>query len=780
MKTYTAAHWGIYEVEKSPSGKPILKGLPSDPDPSPIGFSMLEAANDESTRIKRPSIRTGWLKERKLGYSKGTRGSDPFVEVSWDDAVELVTGELSRVKREFGNGSIFGGSYGWSSAGRFHHAQSQVHRYLNILGGYVSHQDTYSLGAGRVIMPHIAATIEELMIQHTSWDVLIEHTELLVCFGGASRKNAQVSAGGPGQHMVRASLREMSAKGIQMVNISPTKDDLDSSIDFEWIPIKPNTDTAFMLGLAYCLYINENHDQQFLDRYTVGFDVFKSYLVGQADGQPKTAEWAAGICGVQADAITGLARRMAGKRTMLNVAWSLQRADHGEQPFWMAIVLAAMLGQIGLEGGGFGVGYGPANTMGNRAALFPGPTFAQGKNSIKEFIPVARIADMLLHPGDAFEYNGKDYVYPDIRLIYWAGGNPFHHHQDLNKLLNAWKRPETIVVHEQYWTSTAKLADIVLPATTSFEREDICYAKRERYMAFMSQLQAPLHESKSDYEIFAMMAHKQGVGEVFTEGLDSAAWIRRIYEASRGPAEAKGINLPDFETFKREGLIDLHALKDPTPVVMFQDFRRNPEQHPLKTPSGKIELYSATIDSYGLADCAGHPRWYPPKEWLDDTAEKNGLFHLITDQPRNKLHSQLDHSPHSRSGKIHGREPVTIHTQDARGLKLADGDIARVFNARGSCLATVVCTDEIRRGVLRISTGSWFDPVQMPDGRLLDAHGNPNVLTRDEGASSLSQGCAAQSCLVSIEKHQGEPPPVRAFLAPKFVNMASIKTPSGS
>src|SRR5690606_30265202 len=118
------------------------------------------------------------------------------------------------------------------------------------------------------------------------------------------------------------------------------------------------------------------------------------------------------------------------------------------------------------------------------------------------------------------QYNGREYRYPDIRLIYWAGGNPFHHHQDLNRLVSAWQRPETIIVHEQYWTSTAKFSDIVLPATTSFEREDISYAKRERYMAYMAQLQQPLYEAKDDYDIFALLAHRLGVGAAFTEGLD--------------------------------------------------------------------------------------------------------------------------------------------------------------------------------------------------------------------------------------------------------------------
>ncbi|HEY9573877.1 MAG TPA: molybdopterin dinucleotide binding domain-containing protein, partial [Pusillimonas sp.] len=422
---------------------------------------------------------------------------------------------------------------------------------------------------------------------------------------------------------------------------------------------------------------------------------------------------------------------------------------------------------------GFAVGYGPANTMGNNTTMFPGPTLNQGVNKVKDFIPVARIADMLLHPNEKFQYNGKEHSYPDIRLIYWAGGNPFHHHQDLNRLWLAWKRPETIVVNEQYWTANAKMADIVLPATTSFEREDIAYAKRERYMTFMSKLHEPMHEAKSDYEIFAMMAEKLKVGEAFTEGLDSAAWIERLYEQSRADASAHGINLPAFQAFKQLGLVDLQQLKKPTPVVMLSDFRSDPEKHPLTTPSGKIEIFSATIDSYQLDDCAGHPKWYPPREWLDAANNETQQFHLITDQPLNKLHSQLNHSPISKGGKIHGREPVVIHKADAQRLNLLDGDIVRVFNQRGACLATVVLTENLRQGVVKISTGAWFDPHQMADGQWLDVHGNPNVLTRDQGASGLSQGCAAQSCLVSIEPYQGEAPAVSAFLPPRFVNSPS-------
>src|SRR4030095_6899345 len=143
---------------------------------------------------------------------------------------------------------------------------------------------------------------------------------------------------------------------------------------------------------------------------------------GRSDGQPKDAAWASAITGIEAEAIAGLARRLAGKRAPVVVAHSLQRAEHGEQPVWMAAVLAAMLGQIGLPGGGYNYSLGALAPTGRRADAVPSVALPQGRNGVRDFIPVARIADMLLNPGQRFDYNGQKLSYPDIRLVYWAGG----------------------------------------------------------------------------------------------------------------------------------------------------------------------------------------------------------------------------------------------------------------------------------------------------------------------------------------------------------------------
>lgn len=760
QRTLTAAHWGVYEVEYDEAGNPTrLHPFSRDPDPSPIGLHML---SDEVARLRvlRPAIRKSWL-ERGPGANSDKRGQEPFVEVPWDEALDLVANELKRVKETHGNSAIFGGSYGWSSAGRFHHAQSQVKRFLNCYGGFVRHMDSYSLGAARVLMPHIVATMEELMAMHTRWETLAEHCRLFVAFGGVPRKNAQINAGGATLHHVKRGLYGMRENGVRFVNVTPTGDDLDTGGDVEWLAIRPNTDAAMMLALCHVLWTEKLYDRAFLDRCTVGFDRFAPTLEG------KTPEWAEKITGIPASRIRSLAREMAATRTTVSIGWSLQRSHHGEQPFWALITLACMLGQIGLPGGGFGVGYGPVNLMGSGHARYSGPTLPQGTNPVKDFIPVARFTDMLLHPGESFDYNGARHKYPDIRFVYWAGGNPYHHHQDLNRLRQAWRKPETIVFHEQFWTPAAKMADIVLPATVSLERDDIGYGTREPYLIAMKKARAPLGEARDDYDIFHALAQRLGVAAQHSEGhADAKAWLAHLYEEARRKSAKAGVTLPAFDDFWDAGIAE--AVGEDRDPVMLAKFREDPAKNPLKTPSGKIEIFSEKIASFGYDDCPGHATWIEPAEWLGSKTATRYPLHMLSDQPADKLHSQLDHSPHSKATKIKGRQPVTLHPDDASARGIADGDLVRVFNDRGACLAAAKLSDRIRRGVVRLSTGAWFDPADQGSNMPLEKHGNPNALTLDIGASKLSQGCIAQTCLVEIERHDGAAPAVTAHQMPAF------------
>lgn len=750
-------HWGAYRATVENGRLRGLEGLEGDPSPSPIGQSI-PGVLDDAMRIRQPMVRAGWLEHGPT--SRDQRGRDAFVPVSWETATALVAGEISRVVAQHGNSAIFGGSYGWASAGRFHHAQSQLHRFLNTCGGYTYSVNTHSYAAAEVLLPHIIGNQDGLIGRHTPWSVLERHTRLMVMFGGMPIKNTQVSAGGVGHHDVAVHLRRCRAAGMEFVNIGPLRDDAMAELDAEWIAPRPNTDTAMMLALAHTLWAEGLHDRAFLGRYTTGFERFLPYLTGESDGQPKDADWAARICAVEAESIRALARRMAATRTMIAVAWSLQRADHGEQPLWAAITLAAMLGQIGLPGGGFGFGYGGSNRIGHAPHGFSWPALPQGRNPVRDFIPVARVADMLLHPGEPFDYDGQRRNYPDIRLVYWTGGNPFHHQQDLNKLAAAWKKPETVVVHEPWWNALAKHADIVLPCTTSAERNDLGIATGEAHLFAMRQIVEPVGEARSDFDILAGIAEALGKGEAFTDGRDEMGWVRHLYALARQRAAAHELDLPDFESFWRNGHIRLP--QPPQDTSLLQAFREDPVAAPLETPSGRIEIFSETIAGFGYADCPGHPVWLEPAEWL---GAPRFPLHLISNQPRTRLHSQYDHGSVSRGSKVADREPVLLHPQDAAARGITDGMLVRLFNDRGSCLAGAVLSEAVMPGVVQLATGAWWDPDE--DG--LDRHGNANTLTLDIGTSALSQAPVAHTALVQVEPFTAPPPPLHAFTPPKIL-----------
>ena len=755
----TSTHWGTYFAEVEGDQLIAVHDYEKDPAPAIIGPGIVDAVTHK-TRVGRPMVRKGWLEKRHQSDRSG-RGVEPFVAVPWDEAWDMAAEELARVREAHGNSAFYAGSYGWASSGRFHHANSHIHRFFNQLGGYVRHRGNYSYAAAAEIVPHVVGPMGEILDTHTTWPVLAEHCELLVMFGGMPVKNSQVTSGGVGKHTVYHGLRDCADQGCEMVYLSPIRTDLPPDLDGEWIAPRPGSDVALMLALAHTLVTEDLHDRAFLDRYTVGFEPFQAYLRGETDGQPKTPDWAAGETGVPAEVIRDLARRMASKRTMINATWSMQRAEYGEQPVWMVVVLAAMLGQIGLPGGGFGIGYSSENGIGNPVRPFRWPAVPQGINAVKDFIPVARISDMLLQPGEPFEFNGQTLTYPDIRLVYWAGGNPFHHHQDINRLVEAMRRPETVIVNEIFWTSMARHADIVFPATTALERNDLAITHWEPLQVAMKQAIPRVGESRPDYEIFAGLAERLGFPDRYTEGRDEMDWIRHLWNQSRQRAAEAGFELPDFETFWER---ETNELPDPErPMVMLEAFRADPEANSLKTPSGRIEIFSETIDGFGYDDCPGHPVWRSPDEWLGAEKAETYPLHLISNQPRTRLHSQLDPGMVSQGSKVAGREPMTIHPVDAAARGISTGDVVRLWNDRGACLAGAIVTDHVMPGVIQLSTGAWYDP-ETPGG--LEVHGNPNVLTRDRGTSRLGQGPTAHSTLVEVAKVDGAIPEVTVMSPP--------------
>ncbi|HTV99699.1 MAG TPA: molybdopterin-dependent oxidoreductase [Streptosporangiaceae bacterium] len=767
----STSHWGAFGVRAEPDGSVTVVPHPGDPAPSPL-LGNIPGGLRHATRVARPAIRKGWLDDGPGPSNR--RGRDPFVEVDWDIALDLLAAELRRVRASHGNEAIFGGSYGWASAGRFHHAQSQLHRFLGLFGGYTSSRNTYSYGTSQVLLPHLVGNTN-LLQGASDWPSIVANTELIVAFGGIPEKNVYVTPGGVTRHGVPGYLAELAASGTSVVLISPMRSDLPEHLDAQWHPVIPGTDVALMLGLAHTLVTEGLHDKGFLDRCCAGYGTFERYLLGETDGVPKNADWAAPVCGIEPAAIRDLARKMASARTLITVTWSLQRARHGEQPVWAGLTLAAMLGQIGLPGGGFGHGYGSMGDVGSTGPVVKLPTFQQGRNPVRTFIPVARIADMLLNPGAEYDYDGGRYTYPDIRLVYWAGGNPFHHHQDLGRLRTAFARPDTVVVHEPHWTATARQADIVLPVTTSLEREDIGSGRRDTHLIAMHRAVLPVGRACDDYEILAALAERLDLEEAFTEGRTARQWLEHLYGEWRESMLGRGHHIPRFEEFWAAGELRLPDARPRGPL--FTGFRKDPARYPLPTPTGKIEITSATVAGFGYPDCPGHPVWLEPDEWLGSPLARRFPLHLIANQPGTRLHSQLDVGATSQRAKVAGREALELHPEDAAARGIAAGDVIRVFNDRGACLAGAVLSSSIRRGVVRLPTGAWFDPVpdaadsdaDGPAAPPLCAHGNPNVLTADVPSSRLSQGCAGQHALVQIERLVGDPPPVTVTSPPELI-----------
>ncbi len=755
----TSNHWGA-SVIKLDDKKLTVSSHPDDPNPSPINDNISGALQGRS-RIQRPAVRESYLKYGPLGATK-ERGTEKFIEVSWETVFDLITKELTRVRTDYGNNALFAGSYGWSSAGRFHHAQSQLKRFLNSIGGFVRSEGNYSYNAALVLMPYIVGNFRDHVKQATRWTTVKDEGELVVMFGGIPLRNAQVSGGGIAKHSLKDDMKACVDAGVRFVNFSPLKNDAATELNAEWLAPKPGSDTAIMMAIAHTLIVEDLYNKPFVERYTVGFDKNKAYLLGNIDGIVKNAAWAEKQSGISAQKIIALSREMASKRTLICTAVGLQRAEYGEQPLWMTVLLASMLGQIGLPGGGFGIGYGADASIGVVDRPLRWPSFPQGKNPVEDFIPVAMISEMLLSPNTPYEYNGQTRVFPDIKMVWWAGGNPFHHHQDLNRLRKAFQKPQTVIVNEISWTATARHADIVLPVASTIERTDIGAGTQDNAVIPMPQIIPPPFEARTEFDIYSELEKRLNINTDFSREMTSDQWLEEMWASLQKEAKQHKKDLPDLSTFLKGDVI---SFDDPAPQGVFlSDFRQDPDQYPLTTPSGKIELASDVIAGFQYEDCPGQPTWLPPREWLGADTSQFGL-HMISGQPATRLHSQLDEGAYSKSMKIQNREPILIHPNDAAKRGIKDGDVVIVFNDRGQCLAGANVTEDICQNTVFLWTGAWYDP-NLQDKNHQDRHGNPNVLTHDYRTSRLSQGPAAQSALVEIKKYQGTLPEVQAFIPP--------------
>ncbi|ELB2805094.1 trimethylamine-N-oxide reductase TorA [Vibrio alginolyticus] len=774
----TGSHWGAFRAHIYAGKVQEIKPLELDKNPTEM-LNGIKGIIYSPSRVRYPMVRLDWLKKHK--YSADTRGNNRFIRVTWDEALDLFYRELERIQKDYGPWALHAGQTGWNQTGSFNNCTAHMQRAVGMHGNFITKVGDYSTGAGQTIMPYVLGSTE-VYAQGTSWSEILENSDNIVLWANDPVKNLQVGWNCETHESFKylAQLKEKVAKGeINVLSVDPVKNKTQRYLENDHLYINPLTDVAFMLAVVHVLYNENLYDKKFIDTYCLGFEEFIQYVQGKTkDKVEKTPEWAAAICGVKADKIREFARMLVSGRTQILMGWCIQRQEHGEQPYWAAAVVAAMVGQIGLPGGGISYGH-HYSSIGVPSTGFAGPggfprNLDQGMkpkwdnndfNGYSRTIPVARWIDCLLEPGKEINYNGGKVKLPDFKMMVISGCNPWHHHQDRNRMKKAFRKLQTVVTIEFAWTATCRFSDIVLPACTQWERNDIdVYGSySNKGLIAMHRLVDPLFQSKPDFQIMSELTQRFGRREEYTRGMSEMEWIESLYNDCKKANEGK-FEMPEFNEFWEKSVLDFGEGK---PWVRHADFRKDPELNPLGTPSGFIEITSRKIGRYGYEHCQEHPMWFEKSERSHGGPGSDKYpFWLQSCHPDKRLHSQMCESEEFRATyAVQGREPVYINPADAKAKGIKDGDLVRVFNGRGQLLAGAVLTDSYPRGVIRIEEGAWYGPLNEKEGAIC-TYGDPNTLTQDIGSSELAQATSANTCIVDFEKFTGKVPPVTSFGGP--------------
>ena len=780
----TGSHFGA--IRAKVIGDRVLEVQPLELDQHPT--EMIKGIIGliySPSRIRYPMVRLDWYKN---GHKSDTtrRGDNRFVRVGWDEAIDLFYAELERVQQEHGPWALHTAGVGWRSVGQMHSCGNHMVRAIAMHGRSVGTIGDYSTGAGQVILPYILGSTE-VYSQGTSWEVILEQSQVIVFWANDPIKNLQVGWNTETHeaYAYYAQLKDKIARGeIRVISIDPVRSKTQNYLECEHQYVNPLTDVPLMLAMAHTLVEEELYDAEFLETYALGFDRFVPYLEGKTEDMvEKTPEWAEAICGVPAERIRELTRLLAGNRTQLIFGWAVQRQQHGEQPYWMGAVLATLLGQIGLPGGGisFSHHYSSVGVSSSGAAmpgafplnLDPGRTPKYDNTNYQGYsavIPISRAIDALLEPGKEIDFNGAKVKLPPYRMGVFIGHNQWHRQQQRNRMKEAYHRLETVVAIDYNWTATCRFADIVLPACTPFERNDLdAYGSySNRGVLAMHKLVDPLFNSRPDFAIFSALCRRFNRENEYTRGMNEMQWIEHLYNECVAENVLKDMPMPPFAEFWEKGY---HLFPEGEPWVRHASFRDDPEVNALGTPSGFIEIFSRKIEGYGYADCKGHPIWMEKTERSHGGPGSDRFpLWLQSVHPDNRLHSQLCESePLRETYAIQGREPIFMSPEDAAARGIAHGDIVRVFNDRGQLLAGAHVSDNFPSGVVRIQEGAWYGPTG-PEIGALDTYGDPNTLTLDIGTSSLAQAPSANTCNVEMEKLVGTAPAVTAFGGPTEVD----------
>ena len=659
----------------------------------------------------------------------GKRGEGKFERISWDEALEILAGQLTRVKETYGNEGIFLATGGGYLAG-LHNGGFAAQRLMNQFGGCVTHYGNISSeGAVWASLTQYGS----VMVGNSREDLL--NSKLIILWGWDPAR--MISGTNTMYHLIKA--RE---NGARVIAVDPRYHDTAATVAEEWIPIYPGTDTAMMVAMANVMIRENLQDQPFLDKYTVGFDKFKDYVLGREDGVDKTPQWASEICGVDAGTIIRLAREYAGtKPAALMDCQGPARSAMGEQYNRCAATLCAMTGNVGRPGGSAGGGLMgiPIGHMFRMSAIPPGknPFELDGPN-VKGTLDIRMRVIKRVHINKIFDaiLEGKQGGYPaDIKMMWSMCNNYLNQTGNSNKAARALQRLEFFCAQELFMTAQARYADLLLPVTTAAERSDLTRPwPSGPYFTFMNRALEPLGECKSDFDIVSELAERLGVDNFNPHTEDE--WLKMFVD--HNPEYQQHIK--DYDKFRQDGI---HRVKLDEPIIAFREQIDDIENNPFPTPSGKIEIFSQRVADLDKPDTPPIPKYMPTSEDRNDPLAEKYPLQLLTPHPKNRVHSELYMVPWLREVETHR---AWINPLDAQPRGIRDSDEIYVFNGRGRVAITAWVTERIIPGVVCIFEGTWYSPDK--DG--IDRGACANTLTND--AYSGGGAAVLNTSLVEIEK----------------------------
>ena len=682
----------------------------------------------------------------------GKRGEGRFVRISWDEALDSISGKLRQVIDTYGNEAVFR-IYSTGNLGGVVSARDQIDRLMNILGGQLNHYNSYST----------AQIFHGMYYTYGARDCGNHLTDIanskLVVFFGNNPAETRMSGGGSIRDLVESKQKSQ----VRIIVIDPRHTDTAAGFADEWIPIRPGTDAALVAGLSYVLMTENLVDQDFLDRYCVGYDQttmpqgippgnsYQDYILGRGpDGTAKTPVWASTITGIPSERILQLAREIGmAKPAYIAQGWGPQRHANGEQTARAICMLPILTGNVGIQGGNSGDREGP------HGIAFPG--IPLGKNPVTTSIPCFLWTQAIIDHENFTDLSAglkkKQRLETPIKFLWsFASNTLVNQHSDIantHRILADDSLCEMIVLIDNVMTSSARYADIVLPGTSCFEESDLSYqgyAVEMGALILRQQAIEPLGESRTLYDICAGVARRMGVEQAFTEGRSHDQWVEYMYHQCRRVQP----DLPDdYQEAVGTGLFKWS--RGERPRVGFQAFRQNPDKSPLNTPSGKIEVFSMRLwelaRSWELPEgdvISALPEYHETWGMPADTESRKYPLQLVGHHYKQRTHSSFGNNPWLLEA---APQSLWINPLDAKARGIVHGDVVRIYNQIGRTEVRAKVTPRIMPGVLSLPQGAWYTPDR--DG--IDKNGCINILT-SQRPSPLAKGNPQHTNLVEVEK----------------------------